>query len=95
MCVEKRGLKYVWDHFEETIAAVIILIMAIINFMNVVGRFVLQHSLAWADELTLLLFLWATMMGAATLLSGEVTSTWACSRNLAGKRGTLCWPRQS
>ena len=65
MCVEKRGLKYVWDHFEETIAAVIILIMAIINFMNVVGRFVLQHSLAWADELTLLLFLWATMMGAA------------------------------
>ena len=63
--MEKRGMKYIWDHFEETIAAVIILIMAIINFMNVVGRFVLKHSLAWADELTLLLFLWATMMGAA------------------------------
>lgn len=63
--MEKNGLKYVWDHLEETVAAVIILIMAIINFANVVGRFLFRHSLAWADELTLLLFLWATMVGAA------------------------------
>ena len=65
MCVKQHGLKYLWDHFEETIAAIIILIMAIINFMNVVGRFALKHSLAWADALTLLLLLWATMLGAA------------------------------
>lgn len=63
--MEKKGLKYVWEHLEETIAAVIILIMALINFANVVGRFLFKHSLPWADELTLLLFLWATMVGAA------------------------------
>ena len=57
--------KYVWDHFEETFAAISVLIMAIINFSNVVGRFVFNKSFAWADELTLVLFLWATMLGAA------------------------------
>lgn len=63
--MKKSSLKYIWDHLEETIAAIIILIMALINFINVVGRFAFKHPLAWADELTLLLFLWATMMGAA------------------------------
>ena len=63
--MDKKGFKYVWEHLEETAAAVIILIMAVINFANVVGRFVFRHPLAWADELTLLLFLWATMAGAA------------------------------
>lgn len=63
--MEKNRLKYIWDHLEETVAAVIILVMAIVNFANVVGRFLFKHSFAWADELTLLLFLWATMVGAA------------------------------
>lgn len=60
-----KRLKYIWDHFEESVAAVIILIMALVNFSNVIGRFVFKHSFPWADELTLMLFLWATMMGAA------------------------------
>ncbi len=63
--MEKHGAKYVWDHLEETAAAIIVLVMAIVSFINVMGRFVFKHPLAWADELTLLLFLWASMLGAA------------------------------
>ena len=59
-------LKYLWDHLEETIAAVIVLVMAILNFSNVIARFVFDQPFPWADELTLMLFLWATMMGGAT-----------------------------
>lgn len=57
--------KLIWDHLEEIIAALVILVMAIVNFANVIGRFVFSHALPWADELTLMLFLWATMFGGA------------------------------
>ncbi len=54
-----------WDHFEELLAAIVLLIMAVANFANVIGRFVFSHALPWADELTLMLFLWASMLGGA------------------------------
>lgn len=57
--------KWILKNFEEIAAAVIMLVMAAVIFINIVGRFIFKHPFPWADELTMMLFLWATMLGAA------------------------------
>lgn len=60
-----RKVKWIWNNFEEVLAAIIVLVMAIVTFINIVGRFIFKHSFSWADDLTMMLFLWTTMLGAA------------------------------
>ena len=63
-------IKYVslfLDKIEEICLAICIIAMIVMNFLNVVCRFLLpQTPFSYTEELTLLLFMWCTMLGIAT-----------------------------
>ncbi|MDT8900531.1 TRAP transporter small permease [Anaeroselena agilis] len=50
---------------EYILLAVMIALMAIINFLQVVFRYLLHGSLPWSEETLRFLFIWATFIGAS------------------------------
>ena len=40
-------------------------VMVVVVFMQVIFRYVLEHSLEWSEELARYLFIWATFLGAS------------------------------
>src|SRR6186997_3467832 len=60
----RRGLEY--------LCAGLLLIIVVIVFANVVGRYFLRAPLRWSDEVAQFLFLWLSYLGAlAALMSGR------------------------
>jgi len=51
--------------FEKCLLAVTMSVTLAFTFANVIGRFVFNHSLAFADELVIALFVLVSLMGAA------------------------------
>lgn len=58
-------LKWIWNNLEEAGAACLLAIMATIAFVNVITRYVVSFSMAFTEELTVYLFVWATLLGTA------------------------------
>lgn len=56
-------MKKVFDHFEEIIGAIMLLVMAIITFANVVTRYVFHHAIAFTEEITINFFVWIVLLG--------------------------------
>jgi C4-dicarboxylate transporter DctQ subunit len=56
---------------EEVLTAIVIFVMFIITVVNVLARYVLKVPFGWSEEITMSLFVWATMLGASA----------ACARN--------------
>lgn len=56
---------------EEVVTAVIVFVMFLITVLNVIARYILKVPFGWSEEITMSLFVWATMMGASA----------ACARN--------------
>lgn len=56
-------LRYFWNHAEEVLGAFFMGSMALLSFMNVVTRYVLNYSTAWTEELVTYIFVWATLVG--------------------------------
>lgn len=50
---------------EKYLLAITMSVTLALTFANVVGRFVFNHSLAFADELVIALFVLVSLMGAA------------------------------
>lgn len=61
----RLSLKWLLDHFEEGLAAIILMVQVTIAFLNVITRYVINYSLAWTEELEVSLFVWLTLLGAA------------------------------
>lgn len=59
----RTGLARVVNTIEETAIAVILGIMTLITFVNVVLRYVFNHSMIWGLEATLILFAWLVLFG--------------------------------
>lgn len=53
------------DYLEEGLCVVLLVIMTVLNFANVLSRYVLHSSIAFTDELTVMAFVWVSMIGAA------------------------------
>jgi C4-dicarboxylate transporter DctQ subunit len=53
------------DTLEEGAIALILGAMTVITFVNVVLRYVFNHSLIWGLELTLILFAWLVILGVS------------------------------
>lgn len=53
------------DRIEETIIAVLLGCMTVITFANVVARYVFNHNILWALELTVFMFGWLVLLGAS------------------------------
>ena len=61
-----KTINKLFDYFEEFMLFIIMAAMIVMNFLNVLFRFLLPQSpFSYTEELTLLLFVWATMIGIA------------------------------
>jgi len=59
-------LKYIFNKFEEFLMMIGMIIMVTLNFTNVVCRYLLpQTPFSYTEELTVLIFVWVSMLGIA------------------------------
>jgi TRAP-type C4-dicarboxylate transport system permease small subunit len=58
-------IKYVLDHFEEALGALVMFIMVTLTFVNVVTRYLIVYPLAFTEEITISLFVWLTLLGVS------------------------------
>jgi len=58
-------MKKLFGNIVDWTAAVMVVALAIIVFVQVFNRFVLKAPLAWSEDLAMLLFQWVTFLGAA------------------------------
>lgn len=60
-----KKIDKVLDHLEEIILVIALSVMTLITFGNVVSRKLLHFSWAFAEELTVILFIFSSLVGAA------------------------------
>lgn len=53
----------IMDWIEEIMIVVLMLFMVSLNFVNVIARKLLEGSFSFTEELTIIAFVWVTMMG--------------------------------
>ena len=53
------------DQIEEKLIAVILGLMTVLTFANVVARYAFASNILWALEMTVFLFAWLVLLGAA------------------------------
>lgn len=58
-------MKKFFGNIVEGTAAILVVALAVIVFLQVFNRFVLKTPLAWSEELAMLLFQWVSFLGAA------------------------------
>ena len=58
-------LRKICDHFEELLGSVVLMIMAVVTFVNVVTRYVIVYPLAFTEEITVSLFVWLVLLGTS------------------------------
>ncbi len=58
-------MKFLVNRIEEIIGTISLAIMTTIAFINVLTRYFFRYSMAFTEELTLYLFVWAVMMGTS------------------------------
>jgi len=51
----------------EIVTGILFLVAVLINFANVVGRYLLAHAIPWAEEVLVLLMLWMVFLAAGTV----------------------------
>lgn len=49
----------------EVMAAILVVSLAVVVFLQVFNRYVLKNPLAWSEDLAMLLFQWVVFLGAA------------------------------
>lgn len=54
------------DYLEEFLIVVLLAFMSIMNFANVVSRYFLSASISFTEEITIMAFVWVTMLAIAT-----------------------------
>jgi C4-dicarboxylate transporter DctQ subunit len=65
MTGEQSRLSRVVENIEETFIAIALGLMTLITFFNVVARYVFNDNILWALEVTVVLFAWLVLVGAA------------------------------
>lgn len=61
----KTGPSGFINTLEETLIALLLGLMTLITFANVIARFIFNSNILWALELTVFLFAWLVLLGAA------------------------------
>lgn len=51
--------------FEESVLSILLVAMTILVFTEVIARFVFNHGISWAQELTLIINSWMVLLGAS------------------------------
>jgi TRAP-type C4-dicarboxylate transport system permease small subunit len=58
-------LKKAFDNLIEAVCAILMVALAVVVFIQVFNRFVLQTPLAWSEDMAMLLYQWVVFVGAA------------------------------
>jgi len=58
-------MRKILPNFVEGVAAILVVALAVVVFLQVFNRYVLKAPLAWSEDLAMLLFQWVTFLGAA------------------------------
>jgi TRAP-type C4-dicarboxylate transport system permease small subunit len=58
-------MKKFLSNIAEWIAAILVVALAVVVFVQVFNRYVLKTPLAWSEDLAMLLFQWVAFLGAA------------------------------
>lgn len=61
-----KGILKGLDYVEEMLIVLLLVFMSIMNFANVVSRYCFSNSFSFTEELTVMAFVWVTMLGVAT-----------------------------
>ena len=59
------SMRNVFSNIVEGVAAILVVALAVVVFLQVFNRYVLKAPLAWSEDLAMLLFQWVTFLGAA------------------------------
>lgn len=61
-------MRFRWlaEHFEEVLGALLLTVMACLAFANVLTRYVFQYPLAFTEELEVNALVWLTLFGTAS-----------------------------
>lgn len=54
--------RFIFDTIPRTIAASLLLVAVVINFSNVVGRYLFRSPIFWADEVLVFLVIWCVFL---------------------------------
>lgn len=57
--------------FDDVLASVLLAVLTLLTVVNVFMRYVAQRPFEWAGEVTILLFIWTIMFGAASVMKRE------------------------
>lgn len=52
-------------HFEEALAGSLLVVMAVLAFLNILARYLTRYSFAFTEEIEVAALVWITMLGAA------------------------------
>jgi TRAP-type C4-dicarboxylate transport system permease small subunit len=52
-------------HFEEVLAGGLLVVMAVLAFLNILARYLTRYSFAFTEEIEVAALVWITMLGAA------------------------------
>lgn len=52
-------------HFEEVLAGSLLVVMAVLAFLNILARYLTRYSFAFTEEIEVAALVWITMLGAA------------------------------
>jgi tripartite ATP-independent transporter DctM subunit len=75
----------------EFVSAILLVVEIVLLLVNVVGRYVFHAPQVWIDELSMVLFLWLTMLGAVLALraSAHMRMTAVVNRTTGRMRRTI------
>src|SRR5688572_28232248 len=85
-----RWTKFAFDSAPRVIIGALLIVSVLINFANVVGRYLFDWSIYWAEEILVFLLLWSVFIGiVAVTYNGAHLSMDLISRRLTG------WPQRA
>lgn len=61
-----QKIRWIAEHLEEVLGAVLLLVMATLAFANVLTRYVFEFPLAFTEELEVNALVWLTLFGTAS-----------------------------
>jgi TRAP-type C4-dicarboxylate transport system permease small subunit len=84
--VARRLARLAFDTAPRAIIAALLVISVLINFANVIGRYLFGHSIYWTEEVLVFLLLWSVFIGiVAVTYNGAHLSMDVLSQRLIGR----------
>lgn len=62
----KCALTFFWNHFEECLCSIALVVMALVTFMNVFSRKITWFNMSFSQELVTTMFVWVCALAAAS-----------------------------